>query len=308
MNSSIDVSIVIVSWNTKRLLAECIESIHAGPPEGNFEIYIVDNASTDGTAQMLAEHYPLTHLIVNPENVGFASANNQAIDQCQGRYIILLNPDTKVLPGTFQTLIEYMDQHPRAGANGPMLLNPDGTLQTSCYPIPTLSKELWRLLHMDKLAHYGTYDVHSWDATRPREVEVIQGACLVLRKEALDQVGILDGDYFMYTEEVDLCDRLLTAGWQIVWIPRAQVIHYGGQSTQQVATEMFLRLYESKLLFFRKRRGVLAANGYKLILLIITSLRLIMSPLALLSTPVQRRRHLQIASNYWKMLRALPGM
>ena len=303
-----DLSIIIVSWNTVDLLAQCLASIYAYPPSCLFEVLVVDNASTDASLQMVREQFPQVELIENKINVGFAGANNQAIRQCSGRYLLLLNPDTEVKPQTFDVLVCFMETQAQVGAVGARTLNSDGTLQTSCYPAPTLLREFWRLFHLDVLWAYGSYDMANWCLDHSREVDVLLGACLLLRRTALDGVGLLDENYFIYSEEVDLCYRLQKGGWHLYWIPQAQVVHYGGQSTQQVATEMFIRLYQGKLIFIRKHHGWLAGRVYKLILLIIALARLLISPLAWLEPSPQRQYHLTLAGRYWKLVRALPGL
>ncbi|MCB9107514.1 MAG: glycosyltransferase family 2 protein [Anaerolineales bacterium] len=306
-----DLSIVIVSWNTRDLLLQCLESVYQEIrtfPLLEMETWVVDNASTDDSVSEVREKYPEVKLILNQNNVGFAGGNNQAISQCSGRYVLLLNPDTVIKPNGLKSLIDFMDANPQAGAAGSMLLNPNGTLQTSCYPAPTLSREFWRLFHLDTIRPYGVYRMSDWDMNSATEVDVIQGASLVLRKEALEQVGLLDDTYFMYTEEVDLCYRLQKSSWLLYWVPESKVVHYGGQSTQQVATKMFLCLYESKLIFIRKHHGWLAAQAYKLTLVLATSIRLILSPLALLEKPSKRQHHLRLAGNYRRLLTTLPRM
>jgi GT2 family glycosyltransferase len=308
---TLDLSIIIVNWNTQDLLAQCLESVQKDLDvltHLKVETFVVDNASTDGSVRIVQEQFSWVRLIENKENVGFASANNQAIKQSNGRYVLLLNPDTEVKPSALKTLIGFMDTHPEAAAAGSCLLNSDGTLQTSCYPRPTLSRELWRLFHLDALRPYGVYRMTDWDLDKPREVDVIQGAALILRRQALDQVGLLDGEYFMYTEEVDLCYRLQKGGWPLYWVPQSQVVHYGGQSTQQIASEMFLCLYQTKLAFMRKHYGWLAAQAYKLILLAATLARLLFSPLVWFEQPRQRQRHLTLANHYRRLLMTLPRM
>ena len=303
-----NLSIIIVSWNTCDLLKGCLTSIYTYPPRGPFEVLVVDNASIDGSAQIVKEHFPYVRLIENHENVGFARANNQAIAQTDSRYVLLLNPDTRVLPSALEVLIRFMDKHPGAGAAGSRLLNSDGSLQTSCYPAPSLSRELWRLHHLDKIHPYGVYVMQGWDPETPHSVDMLQGASLLLRREALDEVGLLDEGFFIYTEEVDLCYRLKKAGWRLFWVPQSQVIHYEGQSTQLVSKEMFLQLYQSKMIYFRKHSGRLAAWMYKVILFSAGFTRLLVSPLALFERPQHRKRHLMLASNYFNLLRTLPGM
>ncbi len=306
-----NLSIVIVSWNTQKLLAQCLHSIQrAAQPEtlANSEVFVVDNVSNDGSAEMVRQQFPWVRLIQSTENLGFARANNLAIRQSTGRYVLLLNPDTEVLPGAFETLLEFMEAHLEVGAAGSRLLNPDGTLQPSCFPAPTLTRELWRLLHLDRIYVYGTYDMATWSTTMPKEVDNVQGASLIVRRSVLDQVGILDEDYFIYTEKVDLCYRIRQAGWPIFWVPSARVIHYGGQSTQQVAAEMFLQLYQSKLVYFRKHHGLLGAKLYKLILFTVGLARLLLSPLTRLERGSNRQQHEALAKNYRQLLHALPQM
>ena len=304
----LELSIIIVNWNTRDLLAGCLQSVYDTLHGSDFEVFVVDNASTDDSAAMVRERFPAVRLIKNQNNIGFAGANNQAIQKSRGRYVLLLNPDTEVKSRALEMLRSFMEDHPQIGAAGARLLNPDGTLQPSCYPAPTLSRELWRLFHLDALWPYARYDMGDWDLDTPREVDMVKGACVMLRREAMDEVGLLDGDYFMYSEEMDLCYRLRKHDWKVYWAPQAVVTHYGGQSTQQVAGEMFLRLYQSKILYFRKHYGSQAARAYKLILLAAATVRLMVSPLAWLEGPDKRRKHLTLASHYWRLVKALPWL
>lgn len=303
-----DLSVLIVNWNTCNLLERCLTSIYEDAGAAEYEVIVVDNASQDGSVEMVRKRFPQVQPIANNENQGFARANNQAIRQSRGRYVLLLNPDTEVKLGALGTLVDFMDAHPRVGAGGARLLNTDGTLQTSCYPAPTLLREFWRLFHLDRLWAYGCYHMADWDLDTPRKVEVVQGAALILRREALDQVGLMDETYFMYSEELDLCYRLQKGGWSLYWIPQSKAVHYGGQSTRQAAAKMFLCLYQSKLLFMRKHHGCITAQAYKLILLAATLARLLLSPLAWLERPAQRQQHLVLANHYRRLLAALPRM
>jgi GT2 family glycosyltransferase len=301
-------SIVIVSWNTKKLLEQCLCSIYQFPPDCDYEIWVVDNASTDGSVELVKEQYPDVKLIANETNGGFATGNNQAIARCSGSYILLLNPDTEVRAGALKVLVDFMETHPEAGGAGSMLVSPDGSMQTSCHPELTLARELWRLFHLDVLYPYGRYRMHEWDKTKPRRVDGAQGASLILRKEALDRVGYFDDGYFMYTEEVDLCYRLRKGGWPLYWVPKSIVLHYGGESTKLVAEKMFIRLYQSRLLYFRKHHGWFGGTGYKVILLIAALARLSLTPFALLMNQSQRARNLTLANNYTKLLVNLPRL
>ena len=304
-----EISVIIVNWNTEKYLEKCLEALYAlGPSTIKWDTWVVDNASSDGSTQMVEKKFPTVNLIKNDQNVGFARANNQAIAKSSGRYIWLLNSDTEIKPKALDYLYNFMEGNPSIGAAGSMLLNPDKSLQVSCYPLPTLSKEFWRLLHLDRVFNYGIYNMDNWDRITPRNVDVIQGASMLLRRDAIDQVGSLDKDYFMYTEEVDLCYRLNKDDWQVSWVPKSQVLHHGGQSTQQIATKMFLSLYQTKALYFRKNHGNLAAGVYKLILLIISLIRIILSPLIMLKNTAKQEQHQQLAKNYLLLIKNLPTM
>ena len=304
----IQLSIVIVSWNTRNYLEKCLRSILNDSISSECEVWVVDNASTDNSAELVRNLFPEVRLIENSENLGFAGANNIAIPKAIGRNILFLNPDTDLGSGAIGSMERFLDAHPEAGAVGPLTLNPDDSLQTSAYPAPTLTREFWRLFHLDRLAEAGDYRMQSWDRRRPHEVDVLQGACLMLRREALDEVDLLDEDYFMYSEEVDLCYRLRKAGWSIHWLPQAKVVHHGGQSSKQVPIESFLNLYKGKITYFRKHHGTAAALAYKLLLVAASLVRLVVSPLALLQRREQRNRYLALAGRYRRLLTQMPGM
>lgn len=285
-----DISIIVVNWNTRDLLATCLESIlstsgsDVGPylSHGTFilDVLVVDNASSDGSIQMVRERFPWVRLIANSENIGFAPANNQAIRHSQARYVLLLNSDTQVCPGALGQMVRFMDEHPGAGGCGPLLLNPDGSLQPSCHPMLTPGREFWRLMFLDKLWRRATYAQEGWDREAPRRVEVVKGACFLLRRAALDQVGLLDETYFMYTEEVDICLRLTLAGWQLWWVPQAVVKHYGEASSRQMAEPMYVQLYRSKIQFYRKFGGARWADRFKQLLRLAYGLRWLVFTLA----------------------------
>ena len=267
---------------------------------------MVDNHSGDESVHTVQEHFPWVKLMANAENLGFPRATNQAIAEASGKYLLLLNPDTVVKPGAITALLAFMETQDHVGAAGPRLLNADQTLQPSCSPSPTLLRELWRLFHLDWLYPYAEYPLTRWSRYRAHQVDVIKGACLLVRRKVLEQVGGLDEDFFIYSEEVDLCKRIQQAGWQLYWLPPAEVIHYGAQSTQQVAHEMFLNLYRYKVLYFRKRHGTRSATLYKIILSLASIARLAVSPAACLTHRSRRQRYCALTVNYWRLLRLLP--
>jgi len=300
-------SIIIVNWNTRDLLAACLESVHRDVETlagWNVETFVVDNASSDGSPQMVRERFPWVRLIENGENLGFAAANNQALRQARGRYALLLNSDTEVQPGALAALVEFMAAHPQAGAVGAWLLNADGSLQPSCHPMLTPGREFWRLIFLDRLWPWATYPLGRWDLAAPQKVEVIKGACLLLRREALAQVGLLDEAYFMYTEEVDLCYRLAEAGWELWWLPAAQVIHREAQSTRQAAAEMYVQLYRSKVHFYRKFGGERRAGRFKWLLRLAYGPRLAVAAVGGLVSPSLAAQ----ARTYRRLLAELPSM
>ncbi|MBW7885133.1 MAG: glycosyltransferase family 2 protein [Caldilineaceae bacterium] len=305
------VSIIIVSWNTRQLLEECLESVQdelAALGNAAVETFVVDNASDDGSVAMVQARFPWVQRIENRTNIGFARANNQAIAVSSGEYVLLLNPDTRLLPGALATLVSFMEQTPAAGAAGSRLLNADGSLQRSCYRAPTVAREFWRLFHLDKLYPFAEYPIHSWPAASPRTVDIVQGASMIIRRRALEDAGTLDETYFMYSEEVDLCERIRRAGWEIYWVPGSAVIHYGGQSTRQVADAMFIRLYEGKILFFRKHYGPLAVWLYKIVLFLSSLPRIALSLLAAFERMPRRQQHRTLAARYWRLVQQLPGL
>jgi GT2 family glycosyltransferase len=311
-----DVAVVIVSWNTRDLLAECLRVLAAqvavagagpaaaGPGRPAAEVWVVDNASADGSAALVRERFPWVRLLANAENRGFARACNQAARQAGGRHVLFLNPDAEVGPGAVALLVAALDADPGAGAAGPRLVGPDGTARPSWEPFPTLSRELRRLLRPGRAPAAG--DGGAADAA-PRPVDVAAGACLLVRASALAAAGWLDEAYFMYTEEVDLCRRLRDAGWRVLGVPGARVLHHGAQSTRQAAAAMFRELYASKVRYFRKHHGPGAARAYKAILAAAALARLGALPAALLR-PGARRGVWALAGRYARLLGALPRL
>lgn len=308
-------SIVIVNWNTRDLLAACLHSVLDEAKRSrvmggvaNIEVIVVDNASTDGSAEMLRRDFPQVKLIANTGNPGFARANNQALRECGGEYVMLLNPDTEILSGALDGLLLFLQNQLRIGVVAPRILNTDRSLQESVYPLPTLGRELWRMFHLDKLRPLGIYPMRLWDTNTPREVESALGACLLIRREVLVQIGLLDEDYFIYSEEIDWCQRARNAGWQIWWVPQAMIVHHGGQSTGQVRTEMFLQLYRGKVIYFRKHHGNPITRMYKGVLMGATVARLSLSPIAWLQRSPRRERQRHLAHAYGRLLVELPKM
>lgn len=306
--TSLVLSIVIVSWNVRRLLTKCLDSISRQSLSFPYEIIIIDNNSADDSVAWVRENYPDIHLIASEENLGYAVANNIGLKSSAGGYVLLLNPDTEVEAGAIEALINFLDEHEEVGAVGPNLLNPDRTRQDSCYPIPNLRREFLRMFHLDSIYHYGTYDQYRWNSDTPRQVDAIKGACLMIRRKAAEPLDWLDEHYYMYTEEIDLCYRLKQYGWKLFWLPRANVIHYGGQSTYQVADKMFLQLYSSKVYFFRKHYGADSAKVLKRIFYVASIIRIIILSFLMLLPGKKRIKNKNLLQKYKLLIQNLPRL
>lgn len=261
--AELDLTVVVVSWNTRDLLDRSLETLKEDLERSSnleTEVYVVDNDSKDGSAAMVAEKHGWATLIANDDNLGFAKANNQVLRQAKGRYVLLLNPDTEVEPGALKTLIEFLEAHPKAGIVAPQLLNSDGSIQRSCRQFPTFTGMLFELIGLSKLFPKGSkmgttfraYKMLDWEHDDEREVDQPEGACLLLRREVLEEVGLLDEGYFMLFEEVDWCYRIKKAGWQIWFTPKARVMHHYGQSIKQVKARMILSSHRGLYRFWRK--------------------------------------------------------
>ena len=240
-------SVVIVSYNVRELLTACIDSVVKASEGIDAEVFVVDNKSADDTVEVISRDYPWVHLINNKENLGFSKANNIAIRQSEGEYVLLLNPDTVVAEGTLRGVVEFMDQHPEAGGAGVRMHNADGTLAPeSRRAVPTPLVAARKMLGFTKRYYMSNLP---WD--KPGKIEVVSGAFMMLRRKAIDQVGLLDEDFFMYGEDIDLSYRLLKGGWQN-WYPPLDIIHYKGQSTQKSDFRYVHVFYQAMLIFFRK--------------------------------------------------------
>lgn len=252
-----DLSIIIVSYNTLDLLRACLTSlISALSCRLNYEVLVVDNASTDGSAAMVQDVFPEVRVLINDQNRGFAAANNQALEQSKGRHAILLNPDTVVKEGALDGMVQFLDEDARVGVVGPKLIYPDGGFQHSAFTFPTLPMvflDFFPLNHrlMDSRLN-GRYPRALYEAGEPFPVDHPLGAALMVRREAIDEIGPLDEGFFIYCEEIDWCMRIKKVGWRIYCLPQAEIIHYVGQSTTQFRDEMFVELHKSRYRLYRK--------------------------------------------------------
>jgi N-acetylglucosaminyl-diphospho-decaprenol L-rhamnosyltransferase len=257
---TLDLSVIIVNWNTRDLLERCLRSVYETVSETTFEVIVIDNASSDGSRHMVRERFPQVRILANGENVGFARANNQAAMVSEGRYLLLLNSAALLQAGTVQALRDLAKTQPYAGVTGAQLRNPDGSFQASHSPFPTLWREILILSGLGRWLFGRQYPSHGPDENRgPQEVDYVEGACLLVRHEAYTAVGGLDEGYFMYAEDVDLCRTMRQQGWQVWYQPAAVVTHLGGGSSASRRPEREADLYASRVRFFRKHYGPFAA-------------------------------------------------
>lgn len=299
----IDLSIIIVNWNTSGLLLQCLNSIYDSGSHSVFEIIVVDNGSSDDSVSLVEKHFPGVILIQNNQNLGFAKANNHGISKAGGRYYLLLNSDTIVLPGTLDELVHVADHYPDVGVISPKVLNMDDSLQESWASFPTFWSELiGRNFRHRRSVKYlpSAYDV-DW----------ITGACMLVRSETVRTVGAMDEDYFMYSEEADWCFRIKKTGWKIWYLSNAVIYHLGGGSAKRSSLTQLVLLYQSKLLFFRKHYGVAQAIMLRYGLVLTNTFGLIRRTIFLFGKDrkmVQQRLTIQSKLIWYLLLNRNPAM
>lgn len=248
--------IIIVSWNVEDDLRVCLRSVCAGSRQDEYEVWVIDNASSDGTVAMVREEFPQVRLVCNEENRGFAAANNQGLADADADYCLLLNPDTIVPEGGLEELLAFADAHPQAGVIGAKLVNPDGSLQYSARRFPTVRAAIFRNTAFGRWfpgAHSPQeYLMTEWDHNDARIVDWISGACMLIRREALAAIGQLDEGFFWGSEDVDYCFRARSAGWQVMYAPEPVIIHAIGRSTSQAVVATILRTHYGMQRLYRK--------------------------------------------------------
>lgn len=244
-----DFAVVIVNHETREHLRACLETVRS---EGPGEVVVVDNASTDGSAGMVRSDFPEARLVENGHNPGYGAGVNQGAASCRSPFILLLNSDTRVKPGALEALGRELDQHPKAAVVGPLLLNPDGTRQPSCFPFLTPFAVLAMNTYLNRLVRYTRRFRPVYSTLPPGEVPWVKGAAMAIRREAFEMVGGFDPSYFLYAEEMDFCWRLRRSGWEIRFTPEAAVVHEEGASTGRMRPEMAVRLFQSLAHFHRR--------------------------------------------------------
>lgn len=257
-----DVSIIIVAWNVRKFVQECLKSVYEHTKGIDFEVIYVDNASEDGSVEMVKGSFPDVRIIENNQNNGFIKANNQGIEISKGRYVLLLNSDTILLNNAIAKTVEFADNNPEAAVVGCRVLNPDQTLQRTCFMYPSVLNMFLAATYLYKVfpksRFFGRERMTWCDFDEPMEVETVCGCYSLVRREAIDQVGLMDEQYFVYGDDPDWCYRFKKAGWKVMFTPDGRIIHYGGQTTGQMRREFKLQLYGSELIFMKLHRSRLS--------------------------------------------------
>ncbi|AET57593.1 glycosyl transferase family 2 [Paenibacillus terrae HPL-003] len=252
-----DVSILVVNYNTCRLTLDCLQSVYASETQYRYEVIVIDNHSSDGSVDAIRAVYPEITLIANEDNTGFAKANNQGVEVASGRYVLLLNSDTLVQPDTLDTMIRFMDTHPEMGASGCKVILPDGSLDKACkrgFPTPSASFYYafgWSKRYPDN-PKYNQYQLGHLSPDDEYPVDVLVGAFMLVRRETIEQVGGLDETFFMYGEDIDWCYRIKQAGWGIYYYPRTYIIHIKGGSARRRPLKIIYEFHRAMWVFHRK--------------------------------------------------------
>jgi hypothetical protein len=304
-----DLSIVIVSWNVRDLLAACLQSIINHSDDLDLEVIVVDSASSDGSAALVRDQFPWVKLIAATENIGFTRGNNRALSVIQGRHVLLLNPDTVVHSGALKGLMEYLDTHPQVGIVGPQVLNADGSTQSTRRRFPTRITALFESTWLQGLAPREVLD-QFYMADQPDdgtfEVDWVQGCALMARRAVYDQIGGLDEGYVMFSEELDWCKRANAAEWRAAYVGSAKITHYGGKSTEQVQANKHIYFQRSKIRYFRKFHGPKFALALWLFLLFSYLSQIMIESLKALLGSKRDLRQARIHT-YRQVIRALAG-
>jgi GT2 family glycosyltransferase len=292
---SVDISVVIVAWNAKRYLELCLESLAEDPPRRSMEVLVIDNASEDDSVEMTETRFPWVKLIKSKENLGFSKGNNLGIRQCQGRYIALVNPDVIVLPGCLDTLADFLDQNPKVGNVGPRVFNPDMTQQSTCRRFPTLWNNFCSATRLESIfkgsAFFAGEHMFYFPYDRTVTVDVIVGCFSMIRREAFDDVGLLDEGLFMYGDDVDWCRRARNAGWQVAFCPDARAIHDRGKTTAPFPVRFAVAQQRSVLHYWTKHHTFLGAFGARSIMIFHHLLRY---GIATLPAPSQKKSQYEV--------------
>jgi len=285
-----DISFVIVNWNTRDLVIACVRSIIETVRDCDHEIFVVDNGSGDGSVEALrGEFGDRIHVIANRDNFGFARANNQALARARGRYVALVNSDALLHPNTMATLVDFLEAHPGAAMAGPRMLGQDGREQNSFDNFPSLLTELGNKSLL-RLLRPGRYAGKSGRCEQPFEVDSLIGACILVRAEAMQQVGLLDEGYFFFLEETDWCLRMRRHGWSMYHVPAASIIHLQGQSKKRRPVMSWIEYYRSMYRYFKKNHSIAAYAALRIFRVVKLCVDLLLNCCGLVLTIGRNRR------------------
>jgi GT2 family glycosyltransferase len=294
-------AVCIVNYNTCELLRSCLESVSSSNGDG---IWVVDNHSSDGSQEMVRSEFPVVELVETENNLGYGAAADLAISLSNAPYILLLNSDTILQSGALEKLSDYLDKNPGVGIVGPRIINPDGTLQPSCFPMPTPLQIFLDISHLNRVINQIPFvrekNYRTWSHAFSKAVPWVQGAALAIRREAYYRVGGFDEAFFMYYEEVDLCYRMLNAGWEVHFSPVTEVTHIGAASTNQLWVKMEIQYYRSLALFYHKHYSGLQLFVMVLLIKCAAMVRLLRDSVSLLLSNPGNRHSFTTKIVAWK--------
>jgi len=301
----VDLSFIIVNWNTKGLTLQAMASVVETVHDRRYEMVIIDNGSADGSPEAIAERFPQAQLILNAENQGYARAVNQGLSRAQGTYVILLNSDAVLMGGAVKALVDFMDEHPDVGVAGGQLLNEDGTKQNTIAPFPSLATELVNKRVL-RILFPGKYPGKEGRIEGPLDVDSLVGACLAVRRRAVEEVGGLDESYFVFMEETDWCLRMHRSGWRVCFVPSAEAVHLQGATAGSVKAAAKKEFYRSRYHFFSVHRGAGSATVLKGLLMLRLALEVCADSFLVVKRRYRDRWRLRWNLLYWH-LRACPA-
>jgi GT2 family glycosyltransferase len=296
------ISVIIISWNARDYLMQCLSSLTSEVCRYPMEIIVVDNASSDGSPDSVESKYPNVRLIRNTENLGFAKANNIGVSASTGKYLCLVNSDVEVLPDCITRLVEYCEEHLETGMVGPRIIGGDGNLQRSCRGFPSVWNMFCRALALDSIFKnfkvFTGYALHHWSQENLSEVDILSGCFWLIRKRALEEVGLLDEAFFIYGEDMDWCRRFWSKGWRVVFVPSAEAIHYGGGSSSNAPVRFYIERQKADLQYWKKHHSDFEVICYLLISFLHMLLRIIGYSFGVILNPAEPSRRYKVKRSW----------
>jgi GT2 family glycosyltransferase len=311
MQPIFDLTVSIVNTNNRALLRDCLKSIMNGTVGGKFEIIVVDNASTDGSVEMLRDEFPAVSVVRNLSRQGYGYSHNRAIDRARGEFVLIFNEDMVVLGNALDVMVQKMRQDASIGALGCRLLNADGSLQHSCFKFRSLGQDIFENLLPRNLAFANSKrrgKMYWWQHDDEREVDILMGCCMLIPKKVFEEVGVFDPSFFVYSEEDDLCRRIKSRGYRILFTPAAEVIHFGGQTSKSMSLKMFLVMTDSKIRYAKKHYDPLSAIAYRIAVGLGALLRICGWSLYGAVRPGAGSGYKEMLNRYWRALGLIVGV